>query len=119
MPEVCTTTAFSEIDVGELAQAGTTITFRGDATLASGARVHVEGALRDYWPSGHFAADSRLAVTVTGVHHTLATEPPIVLDVPPISLLHDLHTGEGALAGAAHRRALPASANNAADSDIR
>lgn len=93
------------VDVRELAQADTTITFGGDVTLATGEHVHVEGALRDYWPTGHFGKESRLAVTVTGVRGTIAAAPPVVLDVPPLRLLHDLQTGEGTLEEVAVRAA--------------
>ncbi len=69
--------------------------------LAGGERVDVAATLHDDWPTGHFGRGSRVGVTAAGLRHTLAVDPPIDLVVPPLAFRHDLHTGEGVLAGVA------------------
>lgn len=91
--------ALDAVDVTRLAQTdGATVELEGEVRLAGGERVHVAGALREYWPTGHFGPDSRLAVRISGLRHALAIEPPVELEVPALAILHDLHTGDGELA---------------------
>ena len=89
--------ALASVDVQELAQEDTTITFAAVVALAGGEGALVAGTLIDYWPNGHFGRDSRLLVTVSGLHATVPLTPPVEVTLAPLVLTHDLATGEGHL----------------------